>query len=49
MAIELHAPFYLLLSISDSTQNAEGKGKIANTFMEQVDQFVKKNAAQKKM
>lgn len=49
MAIELHAPFYLLLSVSDSTQNAEEKRKIANTFMEQVDQFVKKNAAQKKM
>ena len=49
MAIELHAPFYLLLSISDSTQSAEEKREIANAFMAQVDQFVKKNAAQKKM
>lgn len=49
MAIELHAPFYLLLSISDSTQNAEEKKEIADTFMEQVDRFVQKNAPQKKM
>ena len=49
MAIELHAPYYLLLSISDSTQSAEEKREIANAFMAQVDQFVKKNAAQKKM
>lgn len=47
MAIELHAPFYLLLSISDSTQDAEEKKKIANIFMEQVDKFVKENAPQK--
>lgn len=49
MAIELHAPFYLLLSISDSTQSAEEKREIANAFMAQVDQFVKKNATQKHM
>ena len=44
MAIELHAPFYLLLSISDSAKSPEEKKEIANLFMTHVDRFVKKYA-----
>lgn len=47
MAVELYAPFYLLLSISDTTSEKEERKEIANLFTTHIQCFVKKYAIEK--
>ncbi len=42
MAVEFYAPFYLLLSISDSTTDKEEKSKIATLYTKHIDSFITK-------
>ena len=47
MAVELYAPFYLLLSISDATSGKEEREEIANLFTTHIQCFVEKYAIEK--
>lgn len=45
MAIELHAPFHLLLCLTDSARDASERREMARAYGEQVRRFVRRYAA----
>lgn len=47
MAVEFYAPFYLLLSISDTTSDKEEKERIADLYTAHIDCFIEKYATSK--
>ena len=42
MAVELYAPFYLLLSISDATPQKKEREKIKDRYEKYIDDFFRK-------
>ena len=42
MAIEFYSPFYLMLSLSDSTSNPDDKKEVAELYIAYVNNFIEK-------